>query len=168
MQTQYLEEFQKKGYFTPWFKREVNPSKPGVYLTALGTVDHQTYEFWQYWDGVKWHTPQYQINDCLDMVKNCPMNTLNVWCGLTQEGYDYAKKLVLMEVEVEFTKAVKKMQEGKKMSSSIMNPEKEYVYYDSDLEQFMYTYSDSNIYTTYIFDLDDILNRDWVEYKGEE
>lgn len=69
---------------------------------------------------------------------------------------------------MKFTKAVKKIQEGKKMSSSIMNPNKEYVYYSADMEQFLYSYSHSDIFTTYVFDIDDILSRDWVEYEGEE
>lgn len=96
MQTQYLMEFHEKGYFTSWFEKSTKPIKPGVYLTALGTVEHQTHEFWQYWDGSEWYSPQYYVNDCLDMIKNCPMDTLNVWCGLTKEGYDYVKKLILM------------------------------------------------------------------------
>lgn len=97
MQTQYLHEFQEKGYFTPWFNKSWTPLSPGVYLTALGTVDHQVHEFWQYWDGLKWNTPQYYIKDCFDEEMCVEFNVFDVWCGLTEEGYDYAKKLVLME-----------------------------------------------------------------------
>jgi len=67
---------------------------------------------------------------------------------------------------MKFKKAVKLMQEGKFLSSSIMDDQKEYVYYDPKLETFAYSYADSDIYTTYVFDIEDILNRNWTLYKG--
>lgn len=68
---------------------------------------------------------------------------------------------------MKFKKAVKLMQKGEKVSSEIMDERFEYVFYDTSLEQFCYSHKLSNIYVQYVFDIEDILNREWNLFEGE-
>ena len=68
---------------------------------------------------------------------------------------------------MKFKKAIKLMQKGEKLSSEIMDEQYEYVYYNPEFEQFCYTHRLSGIYVQYIFDIEDILNREWNLFEGE-